>query len=321
MSRMNVILGTMTFGTAEGSRVTDKAAIDNIIQTFASYGYKDLDTARLYCQGTTEEVLAELGAPDKFNIATKVYPTQPGDHEPEKLKATFKKSLEALKVDSVDLFYLHAPDHKTSFEQTLGAVQELYENGHFKRLGISNFAAWQVSAVCEIAAKNNWIRPTVYQGMYNAITRDVEHELFTCLKHYGIKFYAYNPLAGGLLSPKYSSMAQSVESGSRFDPNANTGKMYRDRYWNQTYFSAINAVHEAAKQHDINTADLALRWMVHHSKLNAEGGDSVIIGASSIEQLIQNLEAFKQGPLPEPILDALDAAWEKAIVKCPPYFR
>lgn len=113
---------------------------------------------------------------------------------------------------------------------------------------------------------------------------------------------------------------------------------YRDRYWNQTYFSAINGVHEAAKEHNVNTADLALRWMVHHSQLNAESGDcecdtngrirmltllsiAVIIGASSIEQLVQNLEAVKQGPLPEPILDALDTAWEKAIVKCPPYFR
>lgn len=67
------------------------------------------DTARVYCDGTTEEMLADLHVFDKFKVATKVAPRQPGDHQPERLKAIFQKSLETLKTDKVDIFYLHAP--------------------------------------------------------------------------------------------------------------------------------------------------------------------------------------------------------------------
>ncbi|CDH52659.1 aldo keto reductase [Lichtheimia corymbifera JMRC:FSU:9682] len=321
MTRMNIILGTMTFGKTPASRITDPNTVGEIINIFGSYGYKEIDTARVYCDGTTEEVLADLQVFDKFKVATKVAPRQPGDHQPERLKAIFQKSLEALKTDKVDILYLHAPDHSTPIEDTLSAVQEIYEKGHFERFGLSNYAAWQVSAICEIMRKNNWVQPTVYQGMYNALTRDVEHELFPCLKHYGILFNAYNPLAGGLLSPHYENMATRVESNSRFDPETNQGKMYRDRYWNQTYFDAISKVHQVAKESQLSPTDIALRWMVHHSLLNKDKGDGIIIGTSSVAHTEQNLKAVEQGPLPEHILDALNAAWEVAMVKCPPYYR
>ena len=85
----------------------------------------------MYCGGNTEVMLGELKAPQEFKIATKVYPVQQGDHEPEKLRATFRKSLEALETKKVDIFYLHAPDHGTPIEKTLRGVQDLYEEGLF----------------------------------------------------------------------------------------------------------------------------------------------------------------------------------------------
>ncbi|KAI8144791.1 Aldo/keto reductase [Fennellomyces sp. T-0311] len=321
MTRMNIILGTMTFGKTELSRITDTTVIKSIIDKFGDFGYKELDTARVYCDGTTEEVLADLGEVSRFKIATKVAPRTPGDHQPEKLKAFFRTSLETLKTDKVDIFYLHAPDHATPIEDTLAAVQEIYEQGHFERFGLSNYAAWQVSAICEIMKKNGWVRPSVYQGMYNALTRDVEHELFKCLRHYNILFNAYNPLAGGLLSPHYDSLSKQVETHSRFDPDTPQGQQYRSRYWNETYFGAIGKVHQIAMEQGLNPTDIALRWMVHHSQLSTDKGDGVIIGVSSLAQTEQNLKAVEQGPLPQVVLDALDEAWEIAIVKCPPYFR
>ncbi|KAI7849550.1 Aldo/keto reductase [Circinella umbellata] len=321
MTRMNIILGTMTFGKTESSRITDTSVINSIINKFGEYGYKELDTARVYCAGTTEEVLADLGVVNQFKIATKVAPRTPGDHEPEKLKKFFYTSLEKLKLKKVDIFYLHAPDHATPIEDTLGAVQELYKEGLFERFGLSNYAAWQVSAIYEIMKCKNWVLPSVYQGMYNALTRDVEHELFKCLEKYKIIFNAYNPLAGGLLSPHYEDLQTRVENYSRFDPNTSQGQQYRDRYWNQIYFEAVSKVHEVAKQNGLSPTDIALRWMVHHSELNAAKGDGIIIGVSSLAHCEQNLKAVEQGPLPQFIVDALDKAWEIAVVKVPPYYR
>ncbi|KAI9316046.1 NADP-dependent oxidoreductase domain-containing protein [Dichotomocladium elegans] len=312
----------MTFGKTEESRIRDLQTVQKIIDTFGSFCYKELDTARVYCSGTTEEVLADLRVADKFKIATKVAPREPGAHKPDRLKAIFQTSLDTLQVDKVDIFYLHAPDHHTPIEETLPAVQELYEQGKFERFGLSNYSAWQVSAICEIMKKNNWVQPSVYQGMYNALTRDVEHELMACLRHYRIAFNAYNPLAGGILSPHYTDLATTeVERYSRFDPETAQGKMYRDRYWNQSYFMAVKLVHDIAKSHGLSPIDVALRWMAFHSKLDANRGDGIIIGASSVAQVEQNLKAVEQGPLPEAILNALDDAWKIALVNCPPYFR
>ncbi|RUS16721.1 hypothetical protein BC937DRAFT_90874 [Endogone sp. FLAS-F59071] len=265
-------------------------------------------------------MLGDLHVSETFKIATKVYPSQLGDHEPEKLKATFRTSLAALQQKKVDLFYLHAPDKGTPFEDTLRAVQDLYEEGLFTELGISNFTAWQLTEIYYICKNNGWVLPTVYQGMYNAITRDVERELFSCLSKFNIRFYAYNPIAGGAFSPNIK-IDNPVEEGSRFDPNTKLGKRYRERYWNDVYLSVIQEIHTVAAKHNISTIDVALRWMVHHSKLNVERGDGIIIGVSSIAHTEQNLLALDAGPLPDELVEALDAAWETTKAQCPPYFR
>ncbi len=88
-----------------------------------------------------------------------------------------------------------------------------------------------MAEVVEICRRNGWMQPTVYQGMYNAMTRDVETELFPCLRHYDISFYAYNPLAGGLLTGKYQSILSIPDTG-RFRKDYG----YRSRYWKDDYF-------------------------------------------------------------------------------------
>ncbi|XP_031232899.1 aflatoxin B1 aldehyde reductase member 2-like [Mastomys coucha] len=108
----------------------------------------------------------------------------------------------------VDLFYLHIPDHSTPVEETLQACHQLHQEGKFVELGLSNYASWEVAEICTLCKKNGWILPTVYQrrgkqipayalmGMYNDTTWQVEKELLPCLRHFGLRFYAYNPLAG-----------------------------------------------------------------------------------------------------------------------------
>lgn len=207
---------------------------------------------------------------------------------------------------------LFSPDRTTPYAETMKAVNDLYKEGYFKRLGISNYQAWEVAQICELCRANNWVQPVVYQGVYNALHRSVEPELFPCLRHYGIAFYNYNPLAGGYLTSRYhrEDADKDIESGSRFDPNRWQGKMYRGRYWNEQYFDALDILRPVAKKHGLTEAECALRWMTHHSLLKRAHGDAIIIGASSVKHLEENMVDLEKGPLPDEIVQALDKGWE-----------
>ena len=98
-------------------------------------------------------------------------------------------------TSSIDMWYLHGPDRTTPFAVTLKAVDELHKEGKFKRFGISNFMSWEVAEMVSICRQNGYIQPTAYQGIYNAIHRKVEPELFPCLRKFGIAFYEFNPRA------------------------------------------------------------------------------------------------------------------------------
>jgi aflatoxin B1 aldehyde reductase len=155
--------------------------------------------------------------------------------------------------------------------------------------------------------------------MYNAITRAVEPELFKCLGNYGIRFHAFNPLAGGAFSRNFADSA-AVAAGSRFDSSTAQGKVYRDRYMNDAYLDALAEIHRSCEGHGLDAISVALRWLIHHSQLNAERNDGIIIGASSLEHLRHNLTAVTEGPLPTEVLAAIDDAALKAQPKWPPYF-
>ena len=191
------------------------------------------------------------------------------------------------------------------------AVNELYKEGYFDKFAISNYMAWEVAQIQEICIKHGWIRPSVYQGVYNAIHRTVESELFLCLRHYGMAFYAYNPLAGGFLTDRYHRGGTEFEKGSRFDPERWQGKAYQGRYFNDEMFEALEGLREGARKHSLTEAECALRWISHHSLLKRDKGDAIIIGASSTKQLEQNLIDLEKGPLPDDVVKALDVGWSK----------
>lgn len=250
---------------------------------------------------------------------TKLYPNVQGmmgrpvtHHNIPGLRAGLTASLKALNTESVDMWYLHAPDRTVPIEETLQGVNELYKAGKFQRWGVSNYMAWEVAAMCEICDKEGYPRPSAYQGVYNALHRSVEHELFPCLRKYGIAFYAFNPLAGGYLTDRYhrDTADAEVEPGSRFDPKRLQGKMYRARYWNDAFFDALEMLRPVLKKHGIRESEAALRWMMHHSALKRENGDKVIIGASSQKQLEMNLKDFEAGELPKDVVEAFDKGWE-----------
>ncbi|KAH9886972.1 NADP-dependent oxidoreductase domain-containing protein [Cubamyces lactineus] len=201
------------------------------------------------------------------------------------------------------------------------AVDELYREGKFKRFGISNYMSWEVAEIVSICKANGYIQPTVYQGVYNVVHRNVERELFPCLRKYGISFYGFNPLAGGLFTGRYKSSNDQAEHGSRFDPSNAIGQSYRARYWKAPYFSALEQVEAIAAQYNLTMAEIALRWLSHHSLLRRDHGDAIVFGASNLKHVEQNLADLEKGPLPGEVLKVLNEAWLSVSAYASTYFR
>jgi aflatoxin B1 aldehyde reductase len=155
--------------------------------------------------------------------------------------------------------------------------------------------------------------------MYNALTRDVERELFPCLRRFGIRFYAFNPLAGGILTGKYSNHAEKPKAG-RFKERPH----YMNRFWKKSYFDAVETIKKACDAAKIDMAQASLAWMRHHSKLGLDfeqGNDAIIIGQSSLSHLEANLAGYSHDPLPSEVVKAFDAGWKQCKSDCPAYFQ
>ncbi|KAJ8517541.1 hypothetical protein ONZ45_g5284 [Pleurotus djamor] len=310
-------MGAMTFGEAgkDGARVHDIKDVEAIL---------DVDTAIVYTGGTSEKYLGKIDHVGRgLKIETKLVPRKAlgYSHSPEDLRKFLLVSKQSLNIDCLEMWYLHAPDRSVPYEVTMKAVNDLYKEGHFKRFGISNYMAWEVAEIVGICKANGYIQPTAYQGLYNAIHRNVEPELFPCLRKFGISFYEFNPLAGGFFTSRYKSLEGAVEPGSRFDPQKPQGQNYRKRYWNQAYFDALSEISDVADKYKLTLAEISIRWVSNHSLMKREYGDSILIGASSLKHIEENLVDLEKGPLPDEVVAVLDNAWLKVKPYSTPYFH
>jgi len=254
-------------------------------------------------------------------LATKVHPKING-LTPQSIRNQFEESLVRLQRKSVDVLYLHSPDNNTPIRDTLQACHQLHTEGKFKELALSNYASWQVVDIWHICNQNGWIKPTIYQAMYNVLTRKVEKELFPALRTLGIRIYVYNPLAGGLLTGKYSQR-QLVED-ARFT-RSGTSDIYKQRYWKDSFLNAIDHLSFAISsynhttEHPLSLVQVAFSWLLHHSMLKPD--DTIILGASSVKQFTENIHSLQDSPLPASILEACQEAHALCAHDCPSYFR
>lgn len=313
MNKPNFVLGTMTFG--ESVFGNDAA---EMIGKFGEFGYRELDTAYVYNKGQSEILIGEAlkNSAENFRIATKVNPRITGRLDGESVKMQFMESLGRLQMDSVDTLYLHFPDKDTPVESALEACAKLHSEGRFKNLGLSNFPAWLVVDVYYKCKQNGWMLPVVYEGLYNPLSRRAETELSMVLDRFGLRFYAYNPLAGGILTNKYNSL-DDVPSEGRFTNRPN----YKNRYWKKSYFDAVGELKKICENYGISIIEATYRWMMYHSMLNTERGDAIIIGASKLSQVEQNIAAVNSGELPDELISAFEKAWETTKADAPQYFR
>ena len=312
MNDVKLILGTMTFGESVFS-----PDVEAFVNAFLDAGYDELDTAYVYNEGNCErllgEVLPKLDRP--FRIATKVNPRISGRLDADAAYKQVNESLARMKLASVDTVFLHFPDPATPVEGVLGAMAELHEQGKYRELGLSNFPAWMVADVWHICDRHGWVRPTVFEGVYNPLTRRAEAELNDCLNSYGMRFYAYNPMCGGLLTGRYGSFEDAPTDG-RFTHRPN----YQGRYWKKSFFDAVELIKAAAAAHGISSIEATYRWLAYHSMLRGDRGDAILVGASKLHHLEQNMATVKAGPLPQDVVEAFEKAWTVTKGDSPEYF-
>jgi len=304
--------GTMTLG-----KPLDQVGTNQVIDRCIDAGINFFDTANMYNAGVAESLLgtALKGRREKVVLASKVFfkmgeqPDQHGLSRKAILRA-IDESLKRLQTNYLDLYYLHAPDHTVPVEESLEAMESLVEQGKVRYPASSNYAGWEVVQMLCIARERGWHAPYISQPMYNLLARGIEQEYLAMCKEFGVSTVVYNPLAGGLLTGKHRPDA--VIPGTRFDNN----KLYQDRYWHQQYFNAVERLRQIAQSAGRSLVSLALNWLLHHTM-----SDVVILGASSMQQLNENLAAGEEGALPEDVVKACDQVWHDLRGPLPVYNR
>lgn len=308
-----VSFGTMTFGSQ-----TDEAAATRMVDRCLEAGINFFDTANAYNLGRSEMILGEALGPRRANVilATKVF-NKMGDAPDDRglSRAAIHKALDAslkrLGTDYVDIYYLHQPDYGVPIEETLAAMDEVVRAGKVRFPAVSNYAAWQVCEIHALAAKHGTKPPHISQPMYNLLARGIDEEYLPFCRRFGVAVVPYNPLAGGLLTGKHTRERGPI-SGTRFDGN----QMYQDRYWHSDYFAAVDELKEIAREAGKTLVELAFQWL-----LSQPAVDSIILGASRLGQLEENLKACEGGRLDDATLARCDAVWKRLRGITPKYNR
>jgi aryl-alcohol dehydrogenase-like predicted oxidoreductase len=285
----SLCLGCMMFGGKTGE--TDSFAI---IDRALDAGINFLDTANVYSRGRSEEVtgaaLKRNGKRQRVVLATKVHgrmddddPNMEGNsrrHIIEQCDA----SLRRLQTDYIDLYQIHRPRPEIPIDETLRALDDLIRAGKVRYIGTSTFAAWQVMEALWIAKELGLNRFVCEQPPYNLLDRRIERELLPMAQTYGIATIPWSPLAGGLLTGKYSRN-EPPPADSRFGELEQSPHL--QRRWQERLFDITEGLEPMAKSKGCSMAQLALAWC-----MNQPGVTSPIIGPRTMEQLEDNLGAF-----------------------------
>ena len=308
----------MTFAWAQASSAVDDTIATAMLEKFSAAGGVSFDTARIYAGGESEKMAGrilpagELG--QRYAVATKVHPSQPGGLSPVGIRAQLTASLEALQLESVPILYLHQPDTENPLLETLACVNALVEEGKVGAIGLSNYSTVETVRCVQICEERGWPTPVVYQGLYNPLNRRVEKELLPTLRKHNISFVAYNPLAAGLLTGKHCEGGEVL--AGRFKDNPN----YLDRFYKHDNFEALSLLSEACTAAELSLTQATFSWLLNHSALTEV--DGVLLGASKIEHLEMNIQCCAEAsPLPEGLLAAFDEAWGLTSADAFAFFR
>lgn len=265
-----------------------------IAHTAFDNGITHFDLANNYgpVYGSAEENFGRilkkgLGAyRDELLISTKAgYDMWPGPYgnwgSRKYLMASLDQSLKRMGLDYVDIFYSHRPDPETPLEETMGALADIVRQGKALYVGISNYNAEQTAKALAIL-KEHRVPCLIHQARYSLFDRWTEPDLFPLLKEEGVGMIAFSPLAQGLLTNKY---LHGIPENSRAAKS--TGHLQREQVTEEK-INKIRRLNELAMERGQTLAEMALAWLLKDDRVT-----SVLVGASSVDQLLDNLKALE----------------------------
>jgi aryl-alcohol dehydrogenase-like predicted oxidoreductase len=288
-------LGTMTFhggtGFWKAIGTVDQAGADELVKASINAGINFYDTADVYSEGESERTLGQSlknlnVARQDVVIATKVFGrVGPGRNDVGASRGHIMDGIEAslrrLQTDYIDLYQIHGSDSVTPVEETLRALDALVNQGKVRYIGCSNWQAWKIAKSLGISEFKNLARFDTLQAYYSIAGRDLERELVPLLETEKVGLLVWSPLAGGLLSGKFSRANQKAEGSRRSEFDFPI--VDKERTWN-----ILDAMAPIAKAHSCSAARISLAWLLTKPVVN-----SVIIGAKRLDQLEDNIAAVE----------------------------
>ena len=282
-----LVLGTMTFGDG-----TDESECVEIFHKALDAGINLIDTADLYANGHTEEILKPLIAPCRNDIlvATKGYfplddnPNHRGSSRLHLTKA-IEDSLRRLGTDYIDIYYLHRFDEHVPLEETLYTMDDAIRSGKIRYLGFSNFAAWQIEKALGMQERLQLNRAVALQPQYSLLKRQAESEILPCAAAEGLGVMSYSPLAAGLLTGKYLKTKEGRLA---------TNYKYQMRFSEREIPQYVQSFVAVAEEFGVNPASLAIAWVMANPAITAP-----IVGARKMQHLEAVLEATQIEMTPE----------------------
>lgn len=269
-------LGVMTFG----SDIATEADAQKMLNMAIDAGVNFFDTANIYNNGASEEMLGKAlkGKRDQQIVATKVYfsndvqPHEAFGASRKGIMLEVEKSLKRLDTDYIDLYQLHGFDTYAPIEETLSAMNDLVHSGKVRYLGLSNFAAWQIAKAQGVTERLGFEKFISSQNYYSLVGRDLEYEILPACKDLGLGIVVWSPLAGGFLA--------GIEEDNR--RTAFPMPPVDSRYGPET----LDKIKEIAEKYDATAAQISTAWLLHQ-----DGVSAVLTGASTVEQLSDNLKS------------------------------
>jgi aryl-alcohol dehydrogenase-like predicted oxidoreductase len=286
-------LGTMTFGTEWGFGA-DLVESRRILDVYADRGGNFIDTANIYTNGSSESFLGQLlqNRRDRFVISTKYSlntdPTNPnaGGNHRKSLVRSLEASLKRLNTDYIDLYWLHAWDYRNSIEEVMRALDDMVRQGKILSVGLSDTPAWVVSEGQAIAKLRGWVQVSAIQIEYSLAERTSEADLLPMAWHHGITPTAWSPLAGGVLSGKYSREDLQDSDGEKDGSNRKGGIKAMGQLSDRS-LAIVDVVKQIATEVSRTPSQVSLNWLVQQP-----GKPIPIIGARKLSHLEDNIGAL-----------------------------
>ncbi|MFB2981834.1 aldo/keto reductase [Microseira sp. BLCC-F43] len=289
-------LGTMTFGTEWGWG-SDEDTARQLFNTYVDAGGNFIDTADLYTGGTSEtwlgKFIAERNLRDRTVIATKFsYNGEPGNPNAggngrKNIMRAVEGSLKRLGTDYIDLYILHTWDTITPAEEVMRSLDDLVRSGKVRHIGLSDTPAWYAARAQTLAEWRGYEPVSSLQLEYSLVERNIEREFVPLGIELGMGIMVWSPLASGLLSGKYKPSEGSYTGEGRLETVKGISnpafQKISDRNW-----KIVSELEQVAKELGRSMAQVAVNWTA-----NRPGIASVIVGATKLSQLEDNLKALE----------------------------